>query len=111
MTHSALSKRSLGILSGMLRTSCMTTPQFSRRFCSLFNFLAYTPAATRVRHIAPTKYRFIADLHGQNFYRRLKSLAEGPSTRFKLREGYTLPDSQAGHFRGFELRILFRSDG
>src|ERR1700738_314234 len=114
MTHSAFSNRSVGILSGMLSTSCMTTPQFSRRSCSLFNFLAYTTPATRVRHTAPTKYRFIADLHGHKFVCRhllLKSLAEGPSTRFKLREGYALPDSQAGHFRGFELRILFRSDG
>jgi hypothetical protein len=37
-------------------------------------------------------------------------VAEGPSTRFKLREGYALPDSQAGHFRNFELRILFCSN-
>jgi len=28
----------------------------------------------------------------------------------KLREGYALPDSQAGHFRSFELRGLFRSN-
>jgi hypothetical protein len=29
--------------------------------------LAYTAPATRVRHTTPTKYRFIADLHGQKF--------------------------------------------
>jgi len=31
----------------------------------LFSFLAYTAPATRVRQTAPAKYRFIADLHGQ----------------------------------------------
>jgi hypothetical protein len=33
-------------------------------------------------------------------------LAEGLSTRFHSREGYALPDSQAGHFRNFELRTF-----
>src|SRR6267154_875207 len=91
------------MLSGIFKTSCMTTPHSWRRFCSLLNFLAYTTPVMRVRQTAPSKYRFIADLHGQNrsltFFAKL--LAEGPSTRCKLREGYALPDSQAGHFRDY----------
>src|SRR5208283_2444857 len=65
MTHSAFSRRSWGILSGMLSTSCMTTPASSRRFCSLFNLLAYTAPATSERHAAATKYFFIINLQGQ----------------------------------------------
>jgi hypothetical protein len=38
-----------------------------------------------------------------------KRLVEGFSTQFESGEGYTLPDSQAGHFRKFELRLLLDS--
>src|SRR5208282_5024282 len=56
------------MLSGMLRTSCMTTPASSRRFCSLFKFWAYTTPAARVRHAAATRYLFIADLQGHTAF-------------------------------------------
>src|ERR1700682_2970788 len=84
MTHSAFSRSSWGMLSGMLITSCMTTPQVSRRSCSLFSFLAYTAPATSVRHAAVTISLFIVDLPGQSFSCRLrissKSLVErGPT--------------------------------
>jgi hypothetical protein len=36
-------------------------------------------------------------------------LAEGLSTPFNLREGYALPDSQAGNFRSLELGTFFTS--
>src|SRR5260370_29873819 len=39
----------------------------------------------------------------------LKCLVEGFSTQFESGEGYALPDSQAGHFRKFELRLLLAS--
>jgi hypothetical protein len=35
-----------------------------------------------------------------------KCLVEGFSTQFESGEGYALPDSQAGHFRKFELGLL-----
>jgi hypothetical protein len=38
-----------------------------------------------------------------------KCLVEGFSTQFESGEGYALPDSQAGHFRKFELRLLLDS--
>src|SRR5713226_247174 len=39
-----------------------------------------------------------------------KSSAEELSTPFNSREGYALPDSQAGHFRNFELRTFLASN-
>src|SRR4029077_8503641 len=94
------------MLSGTLSTSCMTTPHSSRRFCSLFSFFAYIAPATSVRHVAATKYFFITDLHGQNFFCVLlqnRSFHEGLSI-LTTREGHALPDSQAGHFCGLEPR-------
>jgi len=38
-----------------------------------------------------------------------RCLVEGFSTQFDSGEGYALPDSQAGHFRKFELRLLLDS--
>jgi hypothetical protein len=37
-------------------------------------------------------------------------LIEEPSTRFHLREGYALPDSQAGTLGEFKLRTFFAPD-
>src|SRR5208337_2012723 len=76
------------MLSGMLRTSCITTPLSSRRFCSLFKSWAYTIPAARVRHAAATRYFFIADLQGQTAFlsrrlRRYRFLAEELSTRLR----------------------------
>jgi hypothetical protein len=36
----------------------------------------------------------------------LEPLVEGFSAQFESGEGYALPDSQAGHFRKFELGLL-----
>src|SRR5271165_47257 len=100
MTHSVFSKRSCGMPSGMLSTSCMTTPLSSRRLCALFKSWADTTPATRVRHAAATRYFFITDLHGRKFRCQrlifLECLVEGSSRQFESGEGYALPDSQAG---------------
>src|SRR5579859_3935336 len=62
------------MLSRVSSTSCMTVPHSSRRFCSLLILRALTKPPARVRQTAPIKYRFIADLHGQN--RMLTFVAE-----------------------------------
>src|SRR5271165_5574911 len=98
------------MLSGMLRTSCMTTPLSSRRFCSLFRSAANKVAAARVIHAAPINTRFIGDLHGRNIFfecsTRLRRVVERSSYRIDSREGDALPDSQAGHLLSFRLGIF-----
>src|SRR5262249_46562212 len=49
ITHSALSSRSFGRLSGMFRISLRTAPHSCRRFCSL---LSSAPKAGRARTVA-----------------------------------------------------------
>src|SRR4051812_21406543 len=49
ITHSAFSSSSCGMLSGTSRTSCITTPQFSRRPCSLLSAARMLELRTRQR--------------------------------------------------------------
>src|SRR5208282_868171 len=102
------------MLSGMLRTSCMTTPLSSRRFCSLFKSWAYTTPATRVRHAAATRYFFIADLQGHTAFLdvcfdtdfRLKNFQ-----RVYVRRGLCVTRFSAGYFRKLALVGLISSEG
>jgi hypothetical protein len=48
MTHSAFSKTSWGMFSGVFMISCITTPEFSRRLCSLL-FAAQIVAVASAR--------------------------------------------------------------
>jgi hypothetical protein len=50
----------------MFKTSCMTSPQFSSRFCSFV--AAYTAPAANERHTPITRDRFIAHLNKQNCF-------------------------------------------
>src|SRR3954454_10950504 len=60
ITHSAFSNSSCGMLSGTSRTSCITTPQFSRRPCSLLS--AIKMLELRTRHRASVTKRIINTL-------------------------------------------------
>src|ERR1700722_2542940 len=67
MTHSALSIRSCGMLSGTSSTSCRTVPEFSKRSCSLLPANAelamnkmQTPRAN-LRNIVNLHYLWLVD--------------------------------------------------
>src|ERR1700739_2278399 len=95
----------------MLSTSCITTPQFSSRSCSLFKSAANTETPARAKHTAPIVDSFIDDLHGQSFFfERLissKWRVEGPSTHssFEVKRGSCVTRLSGGHSDSFRTRI------
>src|SRR5438093_3904864 len=61
MTHSAVSSSSCGMLSGTSSTSCITTPQFSRRTCSLL-LSAMRNVEPNTKQSVRLRYRRMSDL-------------------------------------------------
>src|SRR6185437_15482547 len=55
------------MFSGVFIISCITTPEFSRRFCSLLFSAKSGAVAIRPKHTRRIDLRIIADLHDQSY--------------------------------------------